>query len=69
MSEPVMKRMNIRISGLGGQGAVTAAHLLAMAGWPGGGYGGSPVGHGGQQDGQIFHFQSIFWSGKTDGSC
>lgn len=26
-----MKRMNIRISGLGGQGAVTAAHLLAMA--------------------------------------
>ncbi len=31
MSEPVMKRMNIRISGLGGQGAVTAAHLLAMA--------------------------------------
>jgi len=25
------KRMNIRISGLGGQGAVTAAHLLAMA--------------------------------------
>ena len=31
MSELVMKRMNIRISGLGGQGAVTAAHLLAMA--------------------------------------
>lgn len=31
MSEQVMKRMNIRISGLGGQGAVTAAHLLAMA--------------------------------------
>lgn len=31
MSEPVMKRINIRISGLGGQGAVTAAHLLAMA--------------------------------------
>lgn len=29
--ERVMKRMNIRISGLGGQGAVTAAHLLAMA--------------------------------------
>ena len=27
----VLKRMNIRISGLGGQGAVTAAHLLAMA--------------------------------------
>lgn len=27
-----MKRMNIRISGLGGQGAVTAAHILAMAG-------------------------------------
>ncbi|MBC8287506.1 MAG: 2-oxoacid:acceptor oxidoreductase family protein [Nitrospinae bacterium] len=26
-----MSRMNIRISGLGGQGAVTAAHLLAMA--------------------------------------
>jgi len=26
-----MKRMNIRISGLGGQGAVTAAHILAMA--------------------------------------
>ena len=26
-----MARMNIRISGLGGQGAVTAAHLLAMA--------------------------------------
>ena len=26
-----MRRMNIRISGLGGQGAVTAAHLLAMA--------------------------------------
>jgi len=26
-----MPRMNIRISGLGGQGAVTAAHLLAMA--------------------------------------
>ena len=26
-----MGRMNIRISGLGGQGAVTAAHLLAMA--------------------------------------
>ncbi len=26
-----MERMNIRISGLGGQGAVTAAHLLAMA--------------------------------------
>ena len=26
-----MTRMNIRISGLGGQGAVTAAHLLAMA--------------------------------------
>ncbi|PIQ96215.1 MAG: ferredoxin oxidoreductase [Nitrospinae bacterium CG11_big_fil_rev_8_21_14_0_20_56_8] len=25
------KRLNIRISGLGGQGAVTAAHLLAMA--------------------------------------
>lgn len=25
------KRMNIRISGLGGQGAVTAAHILAMA--------------------------------------
>jgi len=25
------KRMNIRISGLGGQGAVTSAHLLAMA--------------------------------------
>ena len=35
MSSPhpagTMKRMNIRISGLGGQGAVTAAHLLAMA--------------------------------------
>ena len=31
MSEPVLKRINIRISGLGGQGAVTAAHLLAMA--------------------------------------
>ena len=31
MTERVMKRMNIRISGLGGQGAVTAAHLLAMA--------------------------------------
>ncbi|MGP0565270.1 MULTISPECIES: 2-oxoacid:acceptor oxidoreductase family protein [unclassified Nitrospina] len=29
--EQIMKRMNIRISGLGGQGAVTAAHLLAMA--------------------------------------
>ena len=27
----MFKRMNIRISGLGGQGAVTAAHLLAMA--------------------------------------
>lgn len=26
-----MKRVNIRISGLGGQGAVTAAHILAMA--------------------------------------
>lgn len=26
-----MKRINIRISGLGGQGAVTAAHILAMA--------------------------------------
>ena len=26
-----MSRLNIRISGLGGQGAVTAAHLLAMA--------------------------------------
>ena len=26
-----MKRRNIRISGLGGQGAVTAAHILAMA--------------------------------------
>jgi pyruvate ferredoxin oxidoreductase gamma subunit len=26
-----MKRMNIRISGLGGQGAVTSAHVLAMA--------------------------------------
>ncbi len=26
-----MSSMNIRISGLGGQGAVTAAHLLAMA--------------------------------------
>ncbi len=26
-----MKRMNIRISGLGGQGAVTAAHIMAMA--------------------------------------
>lgn len=26
-----MERLNIRISGLGGQGAVTAAHLLAMA--------------------------------------
>jgi len=26
-----MSRVNIRISGLGGQGAVTAAHLLAMA--------------------------------------
>ena len=26
-----MSRINIRISGLGGQGAVTAAHLLAMA--------------------------------------
>ena len=26
-----MSRMNIRISGLGGQGAVSAAHLLAMA--------------------------------------
>lgn len=25
------KRMNIRLSGLGGQGAVTAAHILAMA--------------------------------------
>ncbi len=25
------KRLNIRISGLGGQGAVTSAHLLAMA--------------------------------------
>lgn len=31
MTDRVMKRMNIRISGLGGQGAVTAAHLLAMA--------------------------------------
>ena len=31
MSEPVLKRINIRISGLGGQGAVTAAQLLAMA--------------------------------------
>ncbi len=27
----MFKRINIRISGLGGQGAVTAAHLLAMA--------------------------------------
>ncbi len=27
----MFKRMNIRISGLGGQGAVTAAHILAMA--------------------------------------
>ena len=27
----MLKRMNIRISGLGGQGAVTAAHILAMA--------------------------------------
>ena len=26
-----MKRLNIRLSGLGGQGAVTAAHILAMA--------------------------------------
>ena len=27
----IKKRLNIRMSGLGGQGAVTAAHVLAMA--------------------------------------
>ena len=34
----MFKRINIRISGLGGQGAVTAAHLLAMAANNGGLY-------------------------------
>ena len=41
-----MSRMNIRISGLGGQGAVTAAHLLAMAA---------------NKDGKYFYFKSFFW--------
>ena len=27
----IKKRINIRMSGLGGQGAVTAAHVMAMA--------------------------------------
>jgi pyruvate ferredoxin oxidoreductase gamma subunit len=27
----IKRRLNIRMSGLGGQGAVTAAHVLAMA--------------------------------------
>src|SRR5207244_9780188 len=27
----IKKRLNVRMSGLGGQGAVTAAHVLAMA--------------------------------------
>ncbi|MGC3974286.1 MAG: 2-oxoacid:acceptor oxidoreductase family protein [Nitrospira sp.] len=27
----IKKRLNIRMSGLGGQGAVTAAHVMAMA--------------------------------------
>lgn len=27
----ILRRINIRMSGLGGQGAVTAAHVMAMA--------------------------------------
>lgn len=27
----IIRRINIRMSGLGGQGAVTAAHVMAMA--------------------------------------
>jgi len=57
-----MARMNIRISGLGGQGAVTAAHLLAMAANR------ASFGYGGQSGRKVLYFESILWSRKENGA-